>query len=85
MLERGIAPPAIVIGQSIVRRTEVGSGDGDGGRNTPFGVVVAPQLIASTAAQAIVEKGSAESCSVSPISLAVQVPIPTCTSCTTWT
>ena len=39
---RRIAPATIVTRQSRVRRAEVGGGDGDNSRPTPFRVVIAP-------------------------------------------
>lgn len=77
MLKRRVAPSAIVVGQSIVRWTIVGCGDLDDAGTTPFRVVVAAQLETSTTAQAIIEEGCAESCSVGTITLGVQVSITT--------
>lgn len=59
MLERRIAPPAIVVGQSIVGRAEVCGGDGDGSGEARPGVAVAPQLETFPAAQPIVEQRGA--------------------------
>lgn len=81
VLERRIAPPAVVVGQVIVRGAEVSGSDSDGTGEAPFGVIVAFHLITRPAAQAIVEQSSAECCSVSPIPLAVQITVPTCTPC----
>lgn len=41
---------------------------------------MAPQLVTSPATQAIVEQYCTQSCSVCTIALAVQIPIPTCSS-----
>ncbi len=59
VLEGRVAPATIVVRQSVVRWAKVCSGDGDGGREAPFGVVVASHLVASPAAQPIVEQGCA--------------------------
>lgn len=50
-----IAPAATI----VVGRAEVGGSDNDGGREAPFGIVVAAQLVAGAAAQAVVEESSA--------------------------
>lgn len=71
VLERRIAPPAIVVRQSKVWRTEVGSSDSDGPGKTPSWVIVASHFVARTTAQAIVEKGSAQCCGVGSVPLAV--------------
>lgn len=81
MLERRIAPTAVVVGQGQVRGAEVSGSDSDGTGQAPFGVVVASHLVTRPAAQAIVEQSSAECCSVSPIPLAVQITVPTSTPC----
>lgn len=59
MLERGIAPPAIVIREGVVWGTEVGGGDRNGVAKAPLGIVLAPQLITCSTAQAIVEESCA--------------------------
>ena len=53
-----VTPAAIVTGESVVRRAKVGGGDKNGraARVTPFWVICALYLKASTAAKAIVEK-----------------------------
>lgn len=80
VLERGVAPATIVIREGKVGRAKVGCRDHDGPWEAPPGVVIAPHLVAWPAAQAVVEQGSAQSCSVGAIALAVQVAIPTSTS-----
>lgn len=55
VLERGIAPPAVVVGEREVWRAEVGGGDGDGAGQAPLGVVVAVHLVARAARQPVVE------------------------------
>lgn len=49
VMERGIAPTAIVIGQRVVGRAKVGGSDGDGTGETPLRIFVAAYLVASTA------------------------------------
>lgn len=55
VLERRIAPPTVVVRQSVVRGAEVSGGQGDGTGEAPFGIIVASHLITGPAAQAIVE------------------------------
>ena len=55
VLEGRVAPATVVVGQGEVRRAEVCGGDGDGAGEAPLGVVVATQLIARPARQAVVE------------------------------
>jgi len=76
---RRVAPAAIVVGKSVVRRAKVCCGDEDGraSRVTPLSVVCALYLKAGAAAEAIVEKGSAQCRRVHTVALAVEVPIPT--------
>lgn len=81
VLERGIAPAAIVVRELVVRWAEVGGSDGDGAHKTPFGVINAPQLVAGTTVGALVEQSSAQCCSVCAVAIAVQVAITTCPSC----
>lgn len=59
MLEWRIAPPAIVVGQSQIRRTKVCGGDDDAAGPAPSGVIIASHFIARTTAQATVEQGCA--------------------------
>lgn len=81
---RRVAPATIVAGKSEVRRAEVGGGykDGRAARVAPSRVIVALDLEASAATQAIVEERCAQCCCVHSISLAVQIPVPTSTTCT---
>lgn len=81
MLERRVAPPAIVVGQSEVGGAKVGCSDGDRAREAPPGVVVASHFETSSAAQPIVEQRGAQRRCVGSVPLAVQVPIPTRSSC----
>ena len=55
VLERGIAPPTVVIRESIVWGTEVGGGDNNGVTDAPLGFISAPHLVTCSTAQAIVE------------------------------
>lgn len=71
VLQGRVAPATIAVGECIVRRAEVCGSDQYASRETPSWVTVTSHLIARTTAQAIVEKSSAECCSVSPIALAV--------------
>lgn len=81
VFERRIAPPAIVIGQSLIRWAEVGGRDNDVTMEAPFGVVVASHLVTCSTAQTTVEESSAQSRRASTVPLAVQVSITTRTSC----
>ena len=79
---RRVAPAAIVVWKSVVRGTEVGGGDEDGRAAgvTPLLVVCAFDLKARSAAQPAVEECRAQRCSVHSVPLAVQVPVPACSS-----
>lgn len=81
MLQGRVAPPAIVVRKREIRGTEVGRRDRDGAGEAPLGVVVAPHLIARTAAQAVVEQGGAKSRGVGSVPLAVQIPISARSTC----
>lgn len=81
VLERGIAPASIGVGQGKVRGAEVGGSDGNGARVAPFGVIVAFHLVTRPTAQPTVEESCAECCRVGPIPLAVQVAITTSPTC----
>ncbi|URE23233.1 hypothetical protein MUK42_03227 [Musa troglodytarum] len=74
-----VAPPAVVGGESVVGRAEVGGGDEDGGAPavTPTEVVRALDLEAGPAALPLVKQRRAQSCRLHPVPLAVQIPIPT--------
>ncbi|KRY03475.1 hypothetical protein T12_13702 [Trichinella patagoniensis] len=80
MLERRIAPASGIVRKSIVWRTEVGRSDDNGAWKTPLVLVNAPNLITRATAEAIVEESSAQSCSVSSVSLTVEIPITTSTA-----
>lgn len=77
VVERRVAPPAGVVGQGVVWRAEIGGGHHNWTRQTPLLVSGAPDLITRSAAQAIVEQSSTQRCRVCTIPLAVQIPIPT--------
>lgn len=70
---RRVAPPS--------RRAEVSGGDGDGAREAPLRVIDAPELETCPAAQPVVEQCSAQCRCVCPITLAVQVSVPTSPTC----
>lgn len=81
VLEGRVAPAAVVVRQGVVGRAKVCGGDGDGVREAPSRVVVAPHLVACPAAQSVVEQGRAQRCGVCAVPLAVQVAVPACPSC----
>ena len=55
VLKRRIAPTAIIIGETEIRRTEICGGDYNGTRETPFFVVHATDFEARTAAETVVK------------------------------
>ncbi|KAB8084081.1 hypothetical protein EE612_006543, partial [Oryza sativa] len=57
---RRVAPAAVVVGERVVRRAQVGGGDGDAARQAPLPIVVAPQLVARPARRAVVEQHRAQ-------------------------
>jgi hypothetical protein len=77
-----VAPTPCIVRESIVWWAEIGGCNDNGAWQAPFRVTHALNLIARPAAQTIVEQSSAQSRSVRPIPLAVQVPIPTSSTCT---
>ncbi|CAL9044048.1 unnamed protein product [Musa banksii] len=81
MLQRRVAPAAVVVGEGVVGRTEVGGGDDDGSREAPPGVIGAPHLVARAAAEPIVEERGTEGRGVGPVPLAVEVAIATSPAC----
>jgi len=80
----GIAPPPCIVWESIVWWAEVGASDHNGSRETPLPIVHAFDLIARPTAQPVVEQSSTQRRCVSPIPLAVEIPIPTSSSCNTY-
>lgn len=81
MLARRVAPPAIVIGLGVVWWAEVGGSDGDGAIAAPLLAVVAAELKAGAAGEAIVEEGCAECRGGQTITLVEEVSIAACTLC----
>ncbi|KAF7816436.1 factor of DNA methylation 1-like isoform X1 [Senna tora] len=79
-----VAPAAVVAGESIVGRAKVGGRDED--RRTagmaPLWVIATLDLEARSAAKSIVKQSSAQSRRVHTVPFTVQVPVPTCSSCT---
>lgn len=82
MLEGRVAPPAVVVRQGVVRRAEIGSGDGDGARQAPPGFTAAPHFIARAAHQPVVEEGRAQCGGARAVALTVQIAVSTCPSYT---
>ncbi|RWW07706.1 hypothetical protein GW17_00028899 [Ensete ventricosum] len=80
---RRVAPPTVVGGERVVRRAEVGSRDEDGGAPAvaPPRVIRALDLEARPAALPLVEERRAQRRRLHPVPLAVQVPVPTRSSC----
>jgi hypothetical protein len=81
VLERHVAPSAVVIRQGKIGRTEVGCCHSHGSAGYTPPRFIALQLEACPAAEAIVKERSAQSCRVRSIALAVQIPIPASTAC----
>jgi len=81
MLERHVAPSAVVIRQGEIGRTEVGCCHSHGSAGYTPPRFIALQLEACPAAEAVVKERSAQSCCVRSIALAVQIPIPASTAC----
>lgn len=79
VLEDGLGEIEVVVGRvaAAARRAEVCGGDHDGAGEAPLGIVNAPQLKASAAAQPVVEQRRAQRRSVGPVPLAIQIPVPT--------
>lgn len=70
---RRVAPPAIVIWQSIIRGAEIGGSDENGraARVTPLRFISTFELKTSSATEPIVEQSCAQRCSIDSVSLAV--------------
>jgi hypothetical protein len=79
-----VAPSAIVRGERVVGRAEVGGGDYDGaghaGVRSAAGRVAA-HLEAGSAAEAVVEERRAQCRRVGAVTLAVEVAVSACPSC----
>jgi hypothetical protein len=78
---RRVAPPAVVVGECVVGRAEVG-GRHDGGARQAAAAAGAPDLKARAAALPVVEQRSAERRRVGPVPRAEHVAVPTRSSCT---
>ncbi|KVI03618.1 hypothetical protein Ccrd_018075 [Cynara cardunculus var. scolymus] len=70
---RRVAPPTIVVRESVIRRAEIGGGDGDGGatRVAPPRVISALDFKTRAAAKSLVEQRGAERRRVDSVALAV--------------
>lgn len=77
VLERRIAPAAVVVREGVIRGAEIGGGDDEGAGKAPLRIVGAPHFVASPATEPIVEQRGAEGRSVRPVPLAVEVAIST--------
>jgi hypothetical protein len=81
---RRVAPAAVVAGEGVVGRAQVGPGDG---HRPPLqapprlGLVVARDLVALPARRAVVEQRRAQRRRVRPVPRPVQVPVPTRPTC----
>ena len=80
---RRVAPPAIVIWKRVVRRAKVCGCDQNrrATRMTKLWVTCALDLKASPTAKAVVEQCSAQCSRVHSVALAVQVSVPTSSTC----
>jgi hypothetical protein len=81
---RRVAPAAVVGGERVVRRAEVGGRDDDGAEEARVGPAassVAPDLEAGAAAEAAVEERCAQRRRVGAVPLTVEVAVPTRPSC----
>ena len=76
-----VAPAAVVAGEAVVGRAEVGGRHGDGARQARTPGVVAPQLVARPARRAVVEQRRAQRRRVRAIPLAVQVAVTASPAC----
>ena len=76
---RRVAPAAIVGGESVVWRAEVGCSNEDGrtAGMAPLGVVSALEFKARAASESVIEESCAEGCSLYAISLAIEVTVST--------
>lgn len=75
------APPTTVPGLGVVWWAEVGGGDGDGAIAAPLLAIVAAELKAGAAGEAIVEEGCAECRGGQTVTLVEEVSIAACTLC----
>jgi hypothetical protein len=79
---RRVAPAAVVAGEAVVGRAEVGGRHGDGARQARPPGVVAAQLVAGAARRAVVEQRRAQRRRVRAIPAAVHVAVPASAACT---
>lgn len=82
MLQWRITPPSIIVRKCTVWRTEISCSDNNGSWEAPLSGIYAFDFKASSTGHAIVEQGSAQSSCVCPITLTIQISIPTSSSCT---
>lgn len=81
VLERQVAPPAIVVWETRIGGTEIGCCHRYGlARQAPF-TTRTRYLVAGAARQPLIEEGQAQGHRVGPVPRSVQVPVPTSTSC----
>lgn len=82
---RRVTPAAIVVRKSVIGWTKVSCSDYNGraARMTPPRVIRALDFKTRAAAQSVVEQCGAESGRVDTVTLAVQVTVPTSTTCIT--
>jgi hypothetical protein len=78
---RRVAPPAVVVGERIVGRAEVGGRDDGGTTRQAAAAAGAADLKARAAALPVVEQRGAQRRGVLPVPRAVQVAIPARSSC----
>lgn len=81
MLPGRVAPASVVVGKGVVGRAVVGGGHRDGARKAPLRIVHAFEFVAGAAAEAVVEKGGAQSRCVGAVTLAVQISVATSSPC----
>lgn len=77
VVEGRVAPAAGVIRKCIIGRTEIGCSDQNRAMEAPFRVINALDFITRPTVQPIVEKSSANCCSVGSVAFTVKIPIPT--------
>jgi hypothetical protein len=79
---RRVAPAAVVAGEAVVGRAEVGGRHGDGARQARPPGVVAAQLVAGPARRAVVEQRRTQRRRVRAVPAAVHVAVPASAACT---
>ena len=82
MLEDRLREVKVVLGRVTPASwwAEISGSDHNGARETPLWIIYTPNFKACSTAKAIVKQCSAKCCSANPITLAVQVSIPTSTT-----